>query len=193
MIDLLPEIKERAAAATPGPWKWFGNTDVRDVYLATARWGRLYVMGFRRWGMNGAQPMFAHGRKFDPDNRDESIGGVMQPASALARYEVAPSATNRSDPEVYRADLNGLKTPDAEFIAHSRADVEWLVSEVERLRALLPEPEAEHAVDCQGCDGPGIVPCAADRVIGDFAYRDGQPIKRLRRIDDVCLPEVAPA
>ena len=39
--------------------------------------------------------------------------------------------------------------------------------------------EAEHADDCTGCGGPDQVPCAADRVIGDFAYRDGQPIKNL--------------
>lgn len=40
-------------------------------------------------------------------------------------------------------------------------------------------PEPLHADDCTGCDGPGIVPCAADRVIGNWAYRDGQPSKDL--------------
>ncbi|RSN26530.1 hypothetical protein DMC63_01455 [Streptomyces sp. WAC 05977] len=39
--------------------------------------------------------------------------------------------------------------------------------------------EPEHADDCTGCDGPGIVPCAADRVIGNTAFRNGQPIKDL--------------
>lgn len=39
--------------------------------------------------------------------------------------------------------------------------------------------ETEHADDCTGCDGPGVVPCAADRVVGDLAYRDGEPIKYL--------------
>src|SRR5690606_27785976 len=60
--DRLDEIKARANAATPGPWGWFGNTDVKDLYLATKQWGRHYVMGFRRWGMQSAQPEFAHNR-----------------------------------------------------------------------------------------------------------------------------------
>lgn len=40
--------------------------------------------------------------------------------------------------------------------------------------------EPMHAVDCHGCDGPGVVPCAADEVVGGFAMRDGEPIKDLR-------------
>ncbi len=39
----LQEIRARAAAATPGPWGWFGNDD--RVYLATRHSGRLYVAG----------------------------------------------------------------------------------------------------------------------------------------------------
>lgn len=41
----------------------------------------------------------------------------------------------------------------------------------------------EHADDCRGCDGPGIVPCAADRVEGDFAMRGAVAIKDLRAAD----------
>jgi hypothetical protein len=40
-------------------------------------------------------------------------------------------------PEGLRTDIG--RREDAEFIAHSRADVDWLVSEVERLRAVLAE------------------------------------------------------
>lgn len=40
-------------------------------------------------------------------------------------------------------------------------------------------PDDEHADDCTGCNGPGIVPCAADEVIGRFAYRNGECIKDL--------------
>lgn len=63
-----------------------------------------------------------------------------------------------------------------------------LGADIAREHGVLPDededPEkstsdTEHADDCQGCDGPGIVPCAADRVIGNTAYRNGQPIKDL--------------
>jgi len=41
------------------------------------------------------------------------------------------------------------------------------------------DAKPEHADDCTGCGGPGIVPCAADEVIGVMAFRDGWPIKDL--------------
>ncbi|ANN16217.1 hypothetical protein SD37_11575 [Amycolatopsis orientalis] len=62
----------------------------------------------------------------------------------------------------------------------SLTEAEWQAA-VERARAERDQStvEPEHADDCQGCDGPGIVPCAADRVIGNTAFRNGQPIKDL--------------
>ena len=62
----LDEIRQREQAATPGPWGWYGNTDVQSIYLATKRWGRFTVMSFRRWGMQAARPMFAVGRTWKP-------------------------------------------------------------------------------------------------------------------------------
>src|SRR5690606_9892858 len=100
------------------------------------QWGRHYVMGFRRWGMQSAQPEFAH-------NRHEVTGadGLRRlscdrilPAAEMVRYEVAPNATRRADQRVYRADINGIRNPDATFIEHSRADIDWLIAEVERLK-----------------------------------------------------------
>ena len=40
----------------PVPWRWRGATD--DIQLRTAHSGGLFVMRFRRLGMQGAQPMF---------------------------------------------------------------------------------------------------------------------------------------
>ena len=54
----LDRIEEIAKAATPGPWQWYGNTKMHEVYLATVNRGRVYVMDFVRWGMAGAQPRF---------------------------------------------------------------------------------------------------------------------------------------
>lgn len=127
----LTEIRTRAEAAAPGPWHWAGNTDVHHVYLANWRpgHGRCSVMDFGRWGMQGARPKFV------------TDGFYVNDVNSLAVYEVAPAATSRQDPRVYRADIIGLRHPDAEFIANSRADVDFLLAEVDRLRAALAESE----------------------------------------------------
>jgi hypothetical protein len=126
--DPLDEIRQREQAATPGPWGWYGNTDTQDIHLATRRFGRSFVMRFGRWGVRNAQPLFAEGREWGPDPRypDETEirpHGRMTPAKDLPVFEVAPGALSRGDQRVYRADLIGIRNPDAEFIAHSREDV----------------------------------------------------------------------
>jgi hypothetical protein len=142
-VDRLAEIKTRAEAATPGPWRWRGNTDNRHIWLQTPRMGAMTIMDFVRWGMQQAVPRFA-------------VDGLMRNADSLVTYEVAPEATSRKDPRVYRADIAGIRHPDAEFIAASRADVDWLVAEVERLRAEndeLAKPWG-HCV-CRSCKESG--------------------------------------
>ncbi|WBQ02991.1 hypothetical protein [Kribbella sp. CA-293567] len=49
-------------------------------------------------------------------------------ARNLAIFEVCPAATTRDDRRVYRADIIGVRHPDAEFIAHSRQDVDDLLA-----------------------------------------------------------------
>lgn len=126
----LDEIQARLDAATPGPWGWFGNTDTKNIYLATPDRGRQFIMTFRRWGMQGAQPWF---------NTDM----MMAPASDRPRYEVAPAAESRDDPRVYRADVSGIKHPDAEFIANAPADVAYLLAELRKAREALADAKAE--------------------------------------------------
>lgn len=190
-LDRLAEIVERAEAATPGPWAWFGNTDVHNIYLATKRYGRMFVMGFRRWGMQGARPIFAEDRTWKPNpqsgddfgssghmvNGDELLDETLVEADKIARYEVAPRAMRRDDPRVYRADLTGFRNADATFIAEARADVDWLIAEVRRLRAALVEVRAEHAPDeaepgrCPRCvrswgdEETEPAPCATARAV----------------------------
>lgn len=141
MSDLIkPElevIRERMQRATPGPWGWFGNTSVHHVYLATQRWGRHIVMDFARWGMQQAQPVFFD-RPAPADVRKSIVAdSTLRAAADVPVYEVAPHARHKSDPAVYREDLVGLRNADAAFIAHSRADVEWLVGEVDRLNGII--------------------------------------------------------
>jgi hypothetical protein len=120
MRDRLSEIKVRLAAATPGPWAWFGNTQVKNLYLATVALGRRCVMGFARWGMNAAQPVF---QRHDADGN-----GTMVSAVDLVQYEVP-----------YRKDVSGINNPDADLIANAPADLTWAVAEIERLSTVTPE------------------------------------------------------
>ncbi|GGK31905.1 hypothetical protein GCM10010124_25850 [Pilimelia terevasa] len=124
-------IKQRDSAATPGPWQWFGNTDNHQVFLGTPDRGRLYIMRFVRWGMRDAQPVFY----------DHAGDTGQVKAADVPIYQVAPDATSRADERVYRADIRGLRQPDAEFIAAARQDVTDLLAaltdaraEVDRLR-----------------------------------------------------------
>jgi len=125
MTDLdLARLKALADSATPGPWGWFGSTR-HDFYLATRHSGRRYVMGFKRKGMRNAEPTF-------------QVKGVMVPASSLAIYEVAPEATSKDDPSVYREDIIGFRHPDAAYIAALSPDVAIaLIARVERAEAAL--------------------------------------------------------
>ena len=43
---------------TPGPWRWEVNHKYKQVSLCGEHNFDLEVMDFRRWGMQGAQPMF---------------------------------------------------------------------------------------------------------------------------------------
>jgi hypothetical protein len=132
-LAVLAEIRNREQAATPGPWRWFGNTDAREVYLATAGFGRMLVMRFARWGMRGAQPVF-YPRSWKPNPESVSdFTGTGFPAGPgdLPVYEVAPQAESRDDPRVYRADIAGIRHPDAEFIARAREDVPRLLAGLE--------------------------------------------------------------
>ncbi|MEV5720647.1 hypothetical protein AB0L41_42850 [Amycolatopsis mediterranei] len=65
----------------------------------------------------------------------------------------------------------------AELVQVAASAVCWIEALDRRAAALAA---IEHADDCTGCDGPGVMPCAADEVRGGFAMRDGVPIKDLR-------------
>ncbi|MFA7264940.1 MAG: hypothetical protein WC054_01395 [Candidatus Nanopelagicales bacterium] len=166
MTDRVAEIRERASAATPGPWRWSGNVDNSDPRLV----GRSAVLGwtsvidhvpvprrvtdpqlnvdhladhiddretrreivheylFDSWGQRRTDRHLAFGKD-----------GIIVDARTMVKFEVAPEATDRSDPRVYRADIVGVRHPDAEFIAHSRSDIEFLLEEVARLTEIIEE------------------------------------------------------
>lgn len=122
----LSEIGGRAEAATFGPWEWCGNTDTHDIHLATVTGGRVFVLGFRRWGMQQAGPEFQGPVK-------------MLPAHEIVKYQVAPvvGSANRGDKRLYRADFRGLDHPDASFIEHSREDIPRLLADLRQCHKLM--------------------------------------------------------
>lgn len=134
-IDLTG-ARARLAAATPGPWRWYGDTETHTVYLATTHSGRYQVMGFRRWGMRGAQPEFqVYDDYTSPDVRKRGSHGM----AALSELETLAGADRgpRFDvaPPRYRHDFAGIGHPDAAFIEHSWADLRDALAEVDLLTA----------------------------------------------------------
>ena len=163
ITDRLDEIEARAAAATSGRWHWAGNTDTGEPYLAT--WipgaGRCQVfdIGFEDRSTTGraADEVRASAREFElgetedlvrewaTDNFGEPVRDarlrfsedlMMVNARDLVVYEVAPQATTREDPQVYRADIVAIRHPDAAFIAASRTDVPDMVAALQAVLAL---------------------------------------------------------
>ena len=92
---------------TPGPWAWMGSP--HGLYLATTHSGRQYVMGFRRMGFSGAQPVFRANHR-------------MVPAADIVQFEVGDRSVRgftqaKEADSVYRLDVDGIDNADARLIA----------------------------------------------------------------------------
>lgn len=128
MIDL-DAIRARANAADRGPWQWGGHLTYSGPGLFTrhSSRGESSIMDFRRLDMQGAQPRF------------QRPNGLMEWANdpGVAIFEVCPEAMSIDDPRVYRDDIIGFRNGNAEFIAHSRQDVDDLLAEIDRLNAVI--------------------------------------------------------
>lgn len=212
-LSELAAIRERAAAATPGPWGWRGNIDNGDPYLTslghrdTAKpdgtvvrhhagdvLGHIPVELTRddaiRLGVGDSdnlpepnvsrEPADTYDARYDAAieaARDAAIEDYLtdeygEPrtedrlafctdwlytdARELVTFQVAPNATDRSDPRVYRADITGIRHPDAEFIEHSRQDLARLLAIAEAVAAL-----------CRDTDGNWLDP-TSELPVGEF-------------------------
>jgi len=114
------------AKATPGPWQWFGNMKMREVYLATVDRGRVFVMDFERWGMSGAQPRFQVRLDGNPGS------GIMRRLDEMG--DLGPKMVGS-----HRNDFVGIDHPDASLIASAPTAMSALLDENERLRAMVTE------------------------------------------------------
>lgn len=145
---------------TPGPWAWMGNQ--HGLYLATTHSGRRYVMGFRRMGFNGAQPVFRANER-------------MVPASDIVEFEVGDRdvrgfAAAKEDDSVYRYDVDGIDNADARLIAAAPDLLEALQEARDALH--------QHYVDWDG-EPEDAVPlqlaiAKCDEAIARAAYQRGE-------------------
>lgn len=115
--DEIEAIRARWAAATPGPWRWEGTLSSHGIRLVSpasrVRPMRL-VMGFERWGMSRASPVFQL-----PD------------LSVKAAREIAVRHPK------YLNDIQALEHPTAIAIAAAPADVKTLLRVVDAQAAEL--------------------------------------------------------
>lgn len=111
----LAAIAERAAARTPGRWRWRGHASAHSVSLQAIDRLCDYVLSFKRWGMQGAIPWF---------QRDPKDSAGIQRAKLIPRTHYDPWT------------IVGIDHPDARFIEHAPEDIDFLLGEVDRLRAL---------------------------------------------------------
>ena len=122
------EIQAALDAIPAPPWHWIGDTKHQGPMLATKHSGWIYVMGFKRLGMRGAQPAF-------PVRGEDGYLLIMpcreiEERSAVAAKDVAiPRAPY--DPDTVR----GIDNPVAKWLEHSAQYAKELLDEVDRLKA----------------------------------------------------------
>lgn len=121
---------------TPGPWAWMGSP--HGLYLATTHTGRQYVMGFRRMGFSGAQPVFRANHR-------------MVPAADIVQFEVGDRSVRgftqaKEADSVYRLDVDGIDNADARLIASAPDLLEIAVRILDRgyVSSSIEEEREDH-------------------------------------------------
>lgn len=166
------QLRELADSATPGPWVWAGNIDTGEPYLA----GRAPGMGASVLAVGEAERSktgrraddvrsYARDSDLDPEEEvdrwaEDAYGEpIKEPrlwfytdhlavdARDHVVFEVAPNATHRDDPKVYRADIVDIRHPDARFIAAARTAIPALLAKLDAVEALFEKYDASDEDD----------------------------------------------
>jgi hypothetical protein len=119
-----------SAQHTPGPWQWFERTPGR-TYIATPDRGQLYVLGFKRKGMQGASPVFAHWPGIEGGAARERKGGIMEDGLLLRDGSIHPDARLIAAAPDLLAALRGLHDDTADYIRLNNLcgyDNHWMVA-----------------------------------------------------------------
>jgi len=128
--ERINEIRARLNAATPGPWEWDVNSAHRQAMLMTTHSGRYIVMGFRRWGTQGAAPVFQVYERYKGDVIDRGSLG-------LARADILLKSMPGREHHVGYDDY--IDHPDAELIAHAYQDIQELLEYIDELESECKE------------------------------------------------------
>ena len=122
----LGEIRERVAAATEGPWE---HGDRQFTAGVNERFGTDACAHCRRHG----DPTWIGVRDI---NGQKMLTHVHTDAEPWWKHGIFAFRDSGSSVVVHDTDEYGyMDQADAEFIAHAREDVPWLLAEVERLTA----------------------------------------------------------
>lgn len=157
-------IRALADAATPGPWVWAGNVDTGEPRLdshAPGMGASVLAIGTADRSKTGraADELRSYAREcgLDPEEEvdlwatDHYGEPVKEPrlwfytdhmavdARDRVVFEVAPDATHRGDPKVYRADIKDIRHPDAQFIAAARTAVPALLDTLAAVEELAKQ------------------------------------------------------
>ena len=156
----LNEIRAREQAATPGPWGWRGHLS-QSVELCTIGQGGKRIITTMRQdpciGWTEDIGLFLHDnpcqtcrKAFEtgelvepfqcekPENLDTvwvwGPNDACEPVNKYAKAEVLEWSDH-----VYRDDVKDTTHPDAEFIAHARDDIRFLLDVIDGMQAELRE------------------------------------------------------
>jgi hypothetical protein len=153
----LNEIRAREQAATPGPWGWRGHLSQSVELRTVGQGGKRIITSMRQDPCIGSteylgvflndDPCATCRRAFETRRLDEFFqceklenldtvwvwGAVgCEPVNKYAKAEVLEWSDH-----MYRDDVKGTTHPDAEFIAHARDDVRFLLDVIDGLASRL--------------------------------------------------------
>ena len=150
----LDEIRAREQAATPGPWGWRGHLSQSVELRTVGQGGKRIITSMRQDPCIGGtedlgvflndDPCGPCRRAFETRRLDEPFqceklenldtvwvwgpDGFVEPVNKYAKAEVLEWSDH-----MYRDDVKGTTHPDAEFIAHARDDVRFLLDVIDGL------------------------------------------------------------
>jgi hypothetical protein len=159
--DLTPErtaeLRALLDAGTARPWRWAGNIDTGEPRL-TGRGCDVLAIGYDHRSTAGRDAdevrAFARESQIDEDEAVDTWANdqygepikeprlwfytdhMADPARDNVVFEVAPNATDRDDPKVYRADITDIRHPDARLIAAAVNALGPLLDRSDRLATL---------------------------------------------------------
>ena len=132
--ELIAKAKEIDEQATPGPWMW----DLRECnhfcLLTTTHSGRYYVMGFQRWGMQDAVPVFQVYERYEGPVHKRGSKGMVR-ADKLSKSYPGQEHHHGFD--------NYISHPDARYIAEGRELFHQLIEACAELQARAEKAEKQ--------------------------------------------------